>query len=254
MRSTSGMRPISGSTLPCRAFSLRSTVNCLRALSFLPSPLLALLLGAADLARLGRRLALADAVADVGDRIEAAHVLLLQEIDGVALALGEEGDEHVGAGHFVAAGRLDVEDGALDDALEAAGRGRVGAAVGDQGAELIVEIVLHAGAQLVAADAAGGHDLGRMLVVDQRDQQMLEGRIFVPAAAGFGQRVVEGLFEFASETGHLGCTPARSPEWAGLRLTMSYAPNAQSRGAEPLIPRLSRRSLSGLNDPADITS
>jgi ATP-dependent Clp protease ATP-binding subunit ClpA len=31
-----------------------------------------------------------------------------------------------------------------------------------------------------------------------------EGRILVPALAGFAQRIVEGLFEFASETGHLG--------------------------------------------------
>ncbi len=61
-------------------------------------------LGALDLLRLGRGLALADSVADVADRVEAAHVLLLQEIDGIALALGEEGDEHVGAGHLVAAG------------------------------------------------------------------------------------------------------------------------------------------------------
>jgi hypothetical protein len=32
---------------------------------------------------------------------------------------------------------------------------------------------------------------------------MFEGRILVPAAAGFPQRIVEGLFEFASETRHL---------------------------------------------------
>ncbi len=42
-----------------------------------------------------------------------------------------------------------------------------------------------------------------MLVVDQRDQQMLESRIFVPAAAGLAQGIVKGLFEFASETRHL---------------------------------------------------
>jgi hypothetical protein len=33
---------------------------------------------------------------------------------------------------------------------------------------------------------------------------MFEGRILVPAAAGFPQRIVEGLFEFASETRHVG--------------------------------------------------
>jgi hypothetical protein len=42
-----------------------------------------------------------------------------------------------------------------------------------------------------------------MLVVDQRDQKMFEGRLLVPALAGLPQRVVEGLFEFASETRHL---------------------------------------------------
>jgi hypothetical protein len=43
-----------------------------------------------------------------------------------------------------------------------------------------------------------------MLVVDQRDQQMFEGRILVPALAGLPQGIVEGLFEFASKTRHLG--------------------------------------------------
>jgi hypothetical protein len=42
-----------------------------------------------------------------------------------------------------------------------------------------------------------------MLVVDKRDEKMLEGRILVPAAAGLPQGIVEGLFEFARKTGHL---------------------------------------------------
>jgi hypothetical protein len=42
-----------------------------------------------------------------------------------------------------------------------------------------------------------------VLIVDQRDQKVFEGRVLVPAAAGFTQRVMEGLFELASETGHL---------------------------------------------------
>src|SRR3546814_5682616 len=40
--------------------------------------------------------ALADAVADIADGIKAAHVLLLQEIHGIALAFGKERDQHVG--------------------------------------------------------------------------------------------------------------------------------------------------------------
>src|SRR6185369_16678238 len=83
--------------------------------------LLAFVLGALGRPRLGGRVTLADAVADVGHRIESAHVLLLEEIDGIALALGEERDEDVCPGHLIAARRLDVEDRALDDALEATG-------------------------------------------------------------------------------------------------------------------------------------
>ena len=138
-------------------------MNCLSALSFLPlSPSPLLFLGALGVARLGRRVALADAVADVADRIEPAHVLLLQEIDGIAFALGEQRDEHVGAGHFVAARRLDVEDRALDDALEAAGRRRVGRAVATLSASSSLSrycvTVARSSSRL---DAAGGHHLGR---------------------------------------------------------------------------------------------
>src|SRR3546814_2551170 len=52
--------------------------------------------------RFGGRAALADAVADEADRVEPAHLLLLEEIDRIALTLGEQGDEPVGAGHLVA--------------------------------------------------------------------------------------------------------------------------------------------------------
>jgi hypothetical protein len=42
-----------------------------------------------------------------------------------------------------------------------------------------------------------------MLVVDERNQKVFEGRILVPTAAGLSERIVESLFEFASETRHL---------------------------------------------------
>ncbi len=148
------------------------------------------------------RAALADAVADEADRIEAAHVLLLQEIDCVALALGEQGDQHVGAGDLVAARRLDVQDRALDHALKPAGRRRVGRLVDLQRGQLGVEIVRDGRLQLGEVDVASFHYLGRMLIVDEREQQVLQRRIFVTAGGGRLQRLVEGGFERGCETGH----------------------------------------------------
>ena len=80
-----------------------------------------LLVGAAHRARLRHARPLGDAVADVVHRVVAGHVLLLQEVGGVALALGEDRDQHVGAGHLLAARRLHVDHRALDHPLEAGG-------------------------------------------------------------------------------------------------------------------------------------
>ena len=65
---------------------------------------LGLLVDAAHRPRFGDAGPLGDAVADVVDRVVARHVLLLQEIRGMAFALGEDRDQHVGAGHLFAAG------------------------------------------------------------------------------------------------------------------------------------------------------
>ena len=116
----------------------------------------------------------------------------------MAFALGEDRDEHVGARHFLAAGRLDVDDGALDDALEAGRRLGVLVAVGDEVLELVVDVV-DAGSssstststeQARITAAASG-------VVGQRQKQMFERRVFVMALVGERQCAMQGLFEVA---------------------------------------------------------
>ena len=95
-----------------------------------------------------------------------------------------------------------MEDGALDDALEAAGRRRIGVGLDLQRLELAVEIVAHLVLELAGIDAARLHHPAGMDVVDQREQQMLQRRIFVTAAARLGEGVVERLFELAGEGRH----------------------------------------------------
>ncbi len=140
---------------------------------------------------------LGDAVADEVDGVEPGHVLELEEIDGVGFTLGEQGDEDVGAGDLVAAGGLDMDGGALDDALEAGGGLGIAGAVGGEACEVLVEEFAQVRAQLVEIDPAGAQHGGCVGVVGKAEQQMLEGGVFVTAIAGQGQGAVQRLFEVA---------------------------------------------------------
>ena len=166
-------------------------------------PLLALdglvLVDAAHVARLGHAGALGDAVADVLHRIEAGHLLLLQEVGGVALALGEDGDEHVGAGHLLAAGGLHVHHGAMDDALEAGRRLCLGGVLGDERAQIVVEIAGDARAQRLQVDRAGAHDRGRIPIVEKRKQQVLERGVLVATLVGGFQCAMQRAFQALRE-------------------------------------------------------
>ena len=117
----------------------------------------------------------------------------------MALALGEDRDEHVGAGHFLATGRLDMDHGALDDALEPGRRLRILlGAMGEIG-EFGVDIVDQAALQHVEIDIAGAHHGGRVLILDQGEQQMFEGRVFLVALVRESEGLVKCLFEAAGE-------------------------------------------------------
>jgi hypothetical protein len=81
-----------------------------------------------------------------------------------------------------------------------------------------------------------------MLVVDQRDEKMFEGRILVPPAAGFAQRIVEGLFEFASETRHLDKNSPPPEEPAGFAINVICSP-AAIKSERRAYPHLSLEQL-----------
>jgi hypothetical protein len=126
---------------------------------------------------LARRLG--DAVADEVHRVESRHVLQLEEVDGMALALAEQRHEDVGAGDLVPARGLHMDRRTLHDALEAGGRLRVARAVGRQTREVLVEEFGEVTAQLVEIDAAGAQHSRRIGVFRQPEKQMLERGVFV---------------------------------------------------------------------------
>ena len=123
--------------------------------------------------RLQLAAAFADAMADIADCIQAAHILLLQEIDCVAVTFTKECHQNIRASYRVFARGLHMQDRALNHALETGGRLRVRAILSLQRLIFLVEILLHDLAQLSKVYPASCHDLRGIFVVDQRKQQML---------------------------------------------------------------------------------
>ena len=151
-------------------------------------------LGPAGFRAAGR---LGDAMRDIVDRIEPGHVLLLQEINRVALALGEHRDQDVGAGDLLAPRGLDMDGGALQYPLKARRGLGVVLVRGDEVAELVVDIGQHLAAQPLEIDTAGAQHRDCVLVLGQGQQQVFERGVFVAAIVGVGQRAMQGLFEIA---------------------------------------------------------
>ena len=112
-----------------------------------------------------------------------------------------------------------MQDRALDHALEAAGRRRIGLALDTQRFELGVEIMRHRFFQLAQIDTAGDHHLGGVGIVSQREEKMLERRIFVAAAGRLGQRLMQRGLERGGKRGHSGYS--WGPAGAGHR----FCPN-----------------------------
>ncbi len=117
----------------------------------------------------------------------------------MAFALGEHRDQHIGAGHLLAARGLDMDRGALQDALEARRRLGVLDMGRDQIAELVVDVMTDVAAQLLEIDGAGAQHRDRVLILGQRQQQVLERGIFVPPFVGISEGAVQGLFEVARQ-------------------------------------------------------
>ena len=148
-----------------------------------------------------------DAVRDVVDDVEPVHVLLVEEVHRVGILLAEDGDQHVGAGHFLLAGGLHVVDRALQHPLEAQRRLGVAAIVFGELVDRDLDGLLQllAQAREIGADRLE-HGLGRG-IVEQREHQVLDGHELVARLAGALVALADAVLEVLAE--HGGCPPER---------------------------------------------
>ena len=128
---------------------------------------------------------------DIIDDVEAVDVLLLQEVDRVRLAFGEEGDKHVRAGDFMLARRLHMDGGAVDDALEPGGGLGLIKLVDDERGQIVFQKIREAVLDLRDVQAAAAHDRGGVRIVGQRVEQVLQRGVFVAVFLGKRQGAVQ---------------------------------------------------------------
>ena len=112
----------------------------------------------------------------------------------MALSLGENRHQHVGAGDFFAPRRLHVDRGALDDALEAGGRLGLLPVLDDEVLEFRIDISGDIPAQDVDFDVAGLEHCRAVGIIDQGEKQVLQGGVFMPAFVRDRERLAECLF------------------------------------------------------------
>lgn len=85
----------------------------------------------------------------------------------------------------------------LDHALETGCRLRILASIGDKVGEFAVDVIDQVTAENVEIDIAGSHDGRSILVVDQGQEEVFEGCVFMATFACESERSVKGLFKTA---------------------------------------------------------
>ena len=200
VRSTSSLRPISGSILPLRAGVVQVGGVLLEGVAAAVAVALRIAAGIALLplaallaARLGQ------SVRDEIDHVEPGHVLHAEQVGRVRLLLAENRDQHVGDRHFFLAAGLDVEDGALEHPLEAQCGLHVPILPGRQPRRGLVDELLQFGLELAGIRTAGLQDLADLRRIHDRQQQMLDGHEFVACLARTGECVIQAEFEFLTK-------------------------------------------------------
>ncbi len=140
---------------------------------------------------------LGDTVGDEVHRVIAGHVLLLQEVGGVAFPFGEDGHQHIGPGHLFAAGGLHMDHRALDHPLEAGGRLGVLAILHHQRLQLGVQIVQQVLLEGSEIDLARPHDARGVRIVGKGQQQMLKRGVLMLALVGELDGLVKRVFQIS---------------------------------------------------------
>jgi hypothetical protein len=114
----------------------------------------------------------------------------------VRVLLAEYCHQDVGAGHFLLAGGLNVQDSALNHALETERRLGINLLGPGHGRSVFSDEAAQALAQLVDVGGAGAQHLGSGGIVKQREQQVLDRDELMALLPRFDKGHVQADFKF----------------------------------------------------------
>src|SRR5687768_13542796 len=115
-----------------------------------------------------------------------------------------------------------MDDGALDHALEPGGWLGILVTFGHKIIELGFDVADEAALQFLKIDVAGPHDGGRVLILEQRQQEVLKRGVLVMALVRQSKCPVKRLFEAARKSWHYGLILLSSVR-AAPRLASPYS-------------------------------
>ena len=181
-------------------------------------------------------LVFAHAMRNEVDDIETSDTLLMKVIHGMGIFFTENCHQDIGAGDFFFAVRcrLHVHDRALYHPLETQGRLRVDLAGTRHGWRVVVNEVGQRLAKVVNIDGASSEHFGCGRIIQQREQQMLNGNELMPSLSRLDKSHVQTNFEFLSNhassiTHWSGCPAFRA--WVNtsstfvLAISLGYTPH-----------------------------
>ena len=138
---------------------------------------------------------LGDAVRNVIHHVQPADFLLFEQIDGLRFLFAEQGDQDIGAGHFPVARGLHVQHRPLQHPLKAQGRLGLARVIRSQDRRVVADENLQVALQFVQMSAAGPQHLCRRRIVQQGQQQVLDGHEFVAPIPRLAERKINREFQ-----------------------------------------------------------
>ena len=126
-------------------------------------------------------------------------MLAVEQEHRVALLLAEDRHQHVADADLFLAARLHMKHGALQHALEAERRLHLALLALLQARGRLLDVILQLLLELAQISATGTQHFAHLGRVEDREQQVLDGKVLVTRLAGLVERVVQTVFELVGQ-------------------------------------------------------